>query len=106
MTGTPRPPQPTTNTDARREPLLAGLADFLQRRLARIVGREGGRMVVGAVSVRVLWGALRVRRAALAVHPAGVAVLVVLLLPDGHPMLHLVDDVAAGAECLVAVVRA
>src|SRR6185437_7399462 len=44
-----------------------------------------------------------VLRAALAVHPAGVAVLVVLLLPDGQPVLDLIDDVAAGAKRLVTM---
>ncbi len=103
MTGTPRPPQPTTNTAARRSFCLAGRADFLQRRLARVVGCDSRPYArARAVGVRVLCGMLR---AALAVHPAGIAVLVVLLLPDGHPMLDLVDDVAAGAECLVAMAR-
>src|SRR5919109_3017336 len=41
--------------------------------------------------------------AALAVDPAGVAVDVVLLLPDGHAVLHFIDDEAAGAEGLVAM---
>src|SRR5690606_14809874 len=45
----------------------------------------------------------RRRGAALAVHPAGVAVDVMLLLPDRQPVLHFVDDVAAGAKGLVAM---
>jgi hypothetical protein len=36
--------------------------------------------------------------AALAIDPAGVAVLVVLFLPDRHAVFHFVDDVAAGSE--------
>ncbi len=46
-----------------------------------------------------------VLRAALAVHPAAVAALVVLLLPDRQPMLDLVDDLAAGGEGLRAMPR-
>jgi hypothetical protein len=49
---------------------------------------------------------VRSRRAALAVHPAGVAACVVLLLPDRQPVFDLIDDVAAGAECLIAMARA
>ena len=41
--------------------------------------------------------------AALAIHPAGIAVDVVLLLPDRHAMFHFVDDEAAGAKRLVAM---
>src|SRR5580704_12589399 len=41
--------------------------------------------------------------AALAVDPAGVAVEVVLFLPDRHALLDLVDDVAGRKKCLVAV---
>ena len=41
--------------------------------------------------------------AALAVDPARVAVVVVLLLPDRHPVLDLVDDVAACAKRFVAM---
>ena len=37
-------------------------------------------------------------RAALAVHPAGVAVHVVLFLPDRHAVFHFIDDVAARGE--------
>src|SRR6185437_12331597 len=46
------------------------------------------------------------RRTALAVHPPGVTVQVVLLFPDRHAVLDLIDDVAAGPEGLVAVRRA
>src|SRR5271156_1907417 len=42
-------------------------------------------------------------RAALAVHPAGIAASIVLFLPDRHPMLHFVDDEAAGIEGLPAM---
>src|ERR1700722_3358001 len=38
------------------------------------------------------------RCTAFAVHPARIAVSVMLLLPDRHAMLHFVDDVAAGVE--------
>src|SRR5580704_17112622 len=41
--------------------------------------------------------------AALAVDPAGVAVEVVLFLPDRHALLDLVDDVAGRKKGLVAV---
>src|SRR5579859_7923148 len=41
--------------------------------------------------------------AALAIHPTRVAVLVVLLLPDGHAVFHFVNDIAAGAKGLIAV---
>src|SRR5256885_4270817 len=44
--------------------------------------------------------------AALAVHPARVPAQVVLLLPDRHALLDLVDDVAAGEKRLVAMRRA
>src|SRR5215469_13482565 len=44
--------------------------------------------------------------AALAVHPARIAIHVVLFLPDRQAVLDLVDDVAAGAEGLVAMRRA
>ena len=44
--------------------------------------------------------------AVLAIDPAGIAVLVVLLLPDRHAVLDLIDDVAAGIECLTAMRRA
>ena len=49
---------------------------------------------------------MRGGRAALAVDPAGVAVRVMLLLPDRHAMFHFVDDVTAGREGLAAVRRA
>src|SRR5580658_2407077 len=43
------------------------------------------------------------RGAALAVHPTGIAVPVVLFFPDRHAMLHFIDDEAAGIECLAAM---
>src|ERR1700761_5693521 len=46
------------------------------------------------------------RGATFAVDPAGVAVLVVLLFPDGHSMFNLVDDVSTGLKCLSAVAGA
>src|SRR6266851_7332790 len=45
----------------------------------------------------------RRRRAALAVHPAGIAASIVFFLPDRHAMLHFVDDEAAGVEGLSAM---
>ena len=45
---------------------------------------------IGVAGMRVC-----VRGASFAVHPAGIAVDVVLLLPDRHAMLHFIDDVAA-----------
>src|SRR5580692_10697843 len=54
-------------------------------------------MQVRALSVRGRGGA------AFAIHPAGVTAHVVLLLPDRHALLDLVDDVAAGEERLVAM---
>ncbi len=64
-------------------------------------------LVVRAASMRdYLPLVLRRHGAPLAVHPTRVAVLVVLLLPDGHTMFDLIDDVPAGAEGLVPVTRA
>ncbi len=40
---------------------------------------------------------------ALAIDPTGIAIDVVLLFPDGHPELHLVDDVPACVEGLATV---
>src|SRR5579871_6255752 len=45
-------------------------------------------------------------RAALAVDPARIAVVVVLLLPDRDTMLDFIDDVATGLESLLSVARA
>src|SRR6185503_4871300 len=39
----------------------------------------------------------------LAVDPAGIAIDVVFFLPDRHAVFHFIDDVAAGAEGLVAM---
>src|ERR1700722_18515141 len=46
------------------------------------------------------------RRAALAVHPAGVTVAVVLLLPDRDAVFDFIDDVAASQKRFLAVARA
>src|SRR5260370_16470334 len=43
------------------------------------------------------------RRAALAVHPAGIAASIVFFLPDRHAMLHFVDDEATGVQPLSAM---
>ena len=56
------------------------------------------------VLVLVLMRVVRARHgAALAVHPARIAVDVVFLLPDGHAMFDFIDDEAAGAERFVAM---
>ena len=46
-----------------------------------------------------------VRRASLAVDPAGVAIGIVLFFPDRQPNLDFVDNVAACLERLVPVSR-
>src|ERR1700679_3231713 len=51
------------------------------------------------VAVAVSWW----RCATFAVHPARIAAAIVFLLPDRHPMLHLIDDEAAGIEGLAAM---
>ena len=43
--------------------------------------------------------------ASLTVHPAGVAVHVMFFFPDGQANFGLVNDVAAGKKCFVAVRR-
>src|SRR5581483_9046164 len=125
--GYAQPAAPDDQDAAGAQLRLAAGADFFQRDLPGIVGRgaEGrGRRaaalreranavvalglpgVLVLMRVRVLVPMLDRRRhggAALAIHPAGVAVLVVLLLPDGHTMFDLIDDVSAGAERLVPV---
>src|SRR5262249_50154585 len=66
-------------------------------------------MVLATVGVSTRTGGRRLRcggsvfrvvnrwsRAALAVYPAGVTVLIVLLLPDRHTMFDFIDDVATG----------
>src|SRR5690242_20496493 len=64
-------------------------------------------MLPGAVRMRVFVQLVFTRRcAALAVDPSRVSVLVVLLLPDGHAMLHFIDDVPARAKRLVPMPRA
>jgi hypothetical protein len=52
---------------------------------------------VGAVRI----GMIGRRRAALAIDPAGVTVLVVLFLPDRYAVFDLIDDVSACEERLV-----
>src|SRR6185437_14290739 len=78
---------------------LAGRSDFLQRDLPRIVRRDRRLVRMPLMRRSGMLGA------ALAIHPAGVTVLVVLLFPDGHSMLDLVDDVAACPKCLVPMAR-
>src|ERR1700734_3876916 len=56
-------------------------------------------IAAGALGVSVI----RRRRATLAVHPAGIAASIVLFLPDGHAMLHFVDDKTTGIEGFAAV---
>ncbi len=106
----------TDHQDARRAQFrLAGFTNFLQRLLARVVGGGPGRRRLRRrvrhcmIMVRVVIGVVMVLGddcAALAVHPAGVTIDVVLLLPDRDAMLHLIDDVAAGQKGLLAVARA
>src|SRR5882757_4078405 len=55
--------------------------------------RRGRVWSASLVSVVRGWGG-----ATLAINPAGVAVLVVLLLPDGHSMFDFVDDVSTCEE--------
>src|SRR6185312_4827134 len=83
---------------------LAGRADLLQCHLPRVVG-SGRRRTTVTVTIVGVRGVLGMLRAALAVHPTGVAVLIVFLFPDRDAVLHFVDDVAAGAKRLVAVAR-
>ena len=82
-----------------RGPVGVRAADQLQVRGAR--QRAGAQLVSRYRRVLVrLRAQRRLRRrggAALAVHPAGVTAEVVLLLPDRHAVLDLIDDVAAGA---------
>jgi hypothetical protein len=62
-------------------------------------GVVGARMIVCARRA----GLRPRRRAPLTIYPPGVPILVVLLLPDGHPVFHFINDVSAGAERLIAV---
>src|SRR5882757_2681032 len=57
-------------------------------------------VVAGIVVTRVINAR---RGASLAVHPTGIAILVVLFLPDRHSMLDFVDDVSACSEGLGAM---
>ncbi len=57
------------------------------------------RVVVRVIVRVIVWRGV----AALAIHPARVAVDVVFLFPDRDPVLHFVDDEAAGLERLVTV---
>lgn len=68
--------------------------------------RAAGKSVCRVVRVRVIVRVIvRVGcgGAALAVHPTRIAIDIVLFLPDRHPMLHFVDDVATGTERLITV---
>ena len=58
--------------------------------------RMGMLMVVGIVRMGI-------SGTALAVDPPGIAGSVMLLLPDRHAVLHLVDDVPARAEGFIAM---
>src|ERR1700676_1699467 len=55
----------------------------------------GGGLVMMVLSRR--------RRAALAVHPAGITASIMLFLPDRHAMFHFVDNKPAGIEGFAAV---
>jgi Na+-translocating ferredoxin:NAD+ oxidoreductase RnfD subunit len=54
--------------------------------------------MVGVGRVIGGWGG-----ASLAIHPPGIAILVVLLFPYGHSMFDFVDDVSTREECLRAM---
>ncbi|GLQ63730.1 hypothetical protein GCM10007867_25750 [Gluconobacter cerinus] len=41
----------------------------------------------------------------MAGHPFGVTIQIMLFLPDGHPVLDLVDDITTGSECSIAMRR-
>ena len=60
-------------------------------------------MVAVALVAMVMIVSVGICGATLAVHPARVAVHVVLFLPDGHTVLHFIDDETAGLEGFVAV---
>src|ERR1700732_4367868 len=77
--------------------------------VARVVGGAVARMVGGVVARVDMRMAARLRRCirrmvnarrgtSLAVHPAGIAVLVVLFLPNRNSMFDFVDDVSACGE--------
>jgi hypothetical protein len=55
-------------------------------------------LMVGLGGVVGGWGG-----ASLAIHPSGIAILVVLFLPNGHAMFDFVDDVSTREECFRAV---
>src|SRR6185437_14077726 len=63
-------------------------------------------VIVRGMAVPVIARVGAGRGAALAVYPAGVAIFVVLLFPDGYAVFDFVDDVAARAEGFIAVSRA
>ena len=81
---------------------LPHFTDFAQACLARIVRHECCGWFVRVIMpmlMFVLMLAIRVR----AGDPGGIAIDVVLLLPDREAVLDFVDDVAAGAEGFVAM---
>src|SRR5882762_1288859 len=63
----------------------------------------GGGLVTMLVFMLVLVRVAGRRRAALAVHPAGITASIVFFLPDRHAMFHFVDDESAGVEGFSAV---
>src|ERR1700730_12122920 len=67
-----------------------------------MIGECGGLVMTLVISAVLV---LRRRRAALAVHPAGIAASIVLFLPARHAMLHFVDDETTGIEGFAAMHR-
>ena len=41
----------------------------------------------------------------MAGYPFGVTIQIMLFLPDGHPVLDLIDDITTGSECSIAMRR-
>jgi hypothetical protein len=87
----------------RRAVVAAGVGVVV---MAMVVPRVVRCAVVAAAGVVVIGMVNRRRGASLAIHPPGVTVLVVLLLPNRHAMFDFVDDVSACGEGFGAVARA
>jgi hypothetical protein len=76
--------------------VLAAVAGGAVTRVVGVIVPAVGSVVVGRMVNA--W-----RGTPLAVHPTGIAILVVLLLPDRHSMFDFVDDVSACGEGFGAV---
>src|SRR5882762_6954228 len=63
----------------------------------------GGGLVMMLVFMPVLVSVAGRRRAALAVHPAGITASIMFFLPDRHAMFHFVDNETAGVEGFAAM---